>query len=1049
MVFREKCLQAPAFQIALILIACAFHASAQTPTAKAMELQQSRYELRPGQPAQVSATSDTLDFLLTAKTRTIQFGGASTDGLVVGPNKAGDQILLAASLRAKPGEYAVTITATSASGEVRQAAVTMVVQPRQTVPTGSSRPPVVLLNGWEIGFTNSCPIANSSSDTFGNLASYLISDGVPVVYLFDNCVEGANQPIEYLGNDLGAFLNTIQYTNGAQVPQIDLVAFSLGGLIARDYLAGLQPSEALTPPTTTLVRDMVLIATPNFGSFVAGNYATEIEVGTQSGELVPGSSFLWNLANWNQRSDDLRGVNTIAVAGNAGEYLPNLSSGSENNNASDGIVSLTSASMGFVYPHTAAKTRVVPYCHIDPVGFTNTTLGTYLCNAPGIANVTDTNQYTGQIVRSFLSGTTAWQSIGNTMATDPYLSTNGGMFFSLLSSTGAYATDVTAVEWGTLVLTPGGDVASNYGGAATIYYEDLVAGTGVFEATSTSLGSWNCGTWAEPLGYFSAYRCKIDATIFAVGPLITMSPLVVSSGGSITITGSDFASLCSSGCQVIATPASATTGTLLKVTSWSNTSITATLPASFSGFITLTVDAIPGSDSIAIMAAVPNPSTIAAAPTSLQFAYTAGGTAPSSQTIQITNSGSGTLAWTATSSASWLSVSPSSGTAPSTLTVSASPGSLSAGTYSGNVQIASTGASNTPLSVAVTLTVTQAPPALSVSPQSLTFNYTVGGAAPAAQSVSITNAGAGALSWTAASDDYWIVLSAASGSAPSTLSVSINAANLAAGTYTSAVPITASGASGSPTSVAITLVVQGAQPAPTITAAGNAGSFQTNFASATWISIFGTNLSTVTYTWQASDFSNGLLPTSLQGVSVTIDGIPAYVDYISPTQINALAPDDANTGPVQVQVTTAQQTSNSLSVQKNQFSPALFTIDNGAYVAALHADYTLVGNANLLPGVTTLPAQPGETILLYGTGFGPTNPPLLTDQLVATPSPLANTVQVTIGGVAATVVYAGLVESGLYQLNVTVPASLTSGNAAVVATVGGLSTQSGVAITVQ
>jgi uncharacterized protein (TIGR03437 family) len=305
------------------------------------------------------------------------------------------------------------------------------------------------------------------------------------------------------------------------------------------------------------------------------------------------------------------------------------------------------------------------------------------------------------------------------------------------------------------------------------------------------------------------------------------------------------------------------------------------------------------------------------------------------------------------------------------------------------------------------------------------------------------------LSWTATSNDYWLVLSATSGSAPSTLSVSINPANLAAGTYTSAVPITASGATGSPASAAITLVVQGAQPAPNITAAGNAGSFQANFASATWISIFGTNLSTVTYTWQASDFSNGLLPTSLQGVSVTVDGIPAYIDYISPTQINALVPDDANTGPVQVQVTTAKQASNSLSVQKNQFSPAFFTIDNGAYVAALHADYTLVGSANLLPGVTTLPAQPGETILLYGTGFGPTNPPLLTDQLVATPSPLANTVTVTIGGVAATVAYAGLVESGLYQLNVTVPSSLTAGNAAVVATIGGVATQTGVAITVQ
>ena len=228
----------------------------------------------------------------------------------------------------------------------------------------------------------------------------------------------------------------------------------------------------------------------------------------------------------------------------------------------------------------------------------------------------------------------------------------------------------------------------------------------------------------------------------------------------------------------------------------------------------------------------------------------------------------------------------------------------------------------------------------------------------------------------------------------------------------------------------------------------NAGGYQTNFASATWVSIFGTNLSTATYIWQNSDFVNGLLPTSLEGVSVTINGMPAFIDYISPTQINVLAPDDATTGSVQVQVTVAQQASNSFSVAKNQFSPAFFTIGNGAYVAALHSDYTLVGSANLLPGVTTRPAQPGETIQLYGTGFGPTNPALPTAQLVSTPAVLANQVQVTIGGMAATVVYAGLVESGTYQLNVTVP-NLPNGDAPVVATIGGVISQTGVSITVQ
>jgi uncharacterized protein (TIGR03437 family) len=365
---------------------------------------------------------------------------------------------------------------------------------------------------------------------------------------------------------------------------------------------------------------------------------------------------------------------------------------------------------------------------------------------------------------------------------------------------------------------------------------------------------------------------------------------------------------------------------------------------------------------------------------------------------------------------------------------------MSAGTYTGNVQISASGASNTPFSVAVTLTVTQALPSLAISPLALTFNYTVGGSVPAVQTVSVTNAGAGALSFTASSSTYWVAVSPASGSAPTTQSVSISPANLAAGTYTTTVEITAAGATGSPASIAITLVVQGTQPAGTITAVANAGGYQPGVASAAWIAIFGSNLSTSTYTWQGSDFVNGALPTSLQGVSVMIDGVPAYVEYISPTQINVLAPDDANIGPVAVQVTAAKQASNSLTVQKTEFLPAFFSIENGAYVAALHLDYSLIS--------PTSPAQPGETVILYGTGFGPTTPALSTGQLIATPAVLANSVQISIGGTVAFVSYAGLVEPGTYQFNVTVP-NLPSGDAPVVATIGSMSSQTGVSLTVQ
>jgi uncharacterized protein (TIGR03437 family) len=1012
-----------------------------------MDVRQTRYEVRAGEAVQIVAPQETVDFVANAKSRHVEIVTGDTavasGGLVAGPNRAGDQILLGASLRTKPGEYTVRLSATNAAGEQRQTGLAVEVQPRVSVPSSSLRSPVVLLNGWETGFTGTCPLASSASDTFGSLAQYLVSDGVPVVYLFDNCLEDPGQPIEVLGNDLGAFLKTIQYDTGAQVPQIDLVGFSMGGLIARAYLAGLQPGETLTPPTTTLVGKLVLIATPNFGSSVAGNYANIITAGSQDAELEPGSAFLWNLATWNQRGDDLRGVDAIAVIGNAGTYTPNFLSGTTLANASDGLVSLTSASLGFV-ADDATVTRVVPYCHVDPTAFTNTAFGTFACNAGGIANVNSTTQNTGQIVRSFLAGTTDWESIGTAASADPYLSKNGAMFFALVNSTGGYVADMTGVTFGTVSLANGGDTG-------TIFYVDFVLGTGAFTATSASLGSISCGMWPEPLGYTSALRCKLGPVIYLVGPLAETGELAVNAGTALTITGAGFGSQCI-GCKVVATPAGSTTAQQLTTTQWANTSITANLPASLTGLVTIAVLAAGGSDAIAVMV---NPqSTLAVEPTSLQFAATVGGTAPAAQSIQITNSASGTLTWTATASAAlsanWLSVSPASGTAPSTLTVSVAPAGLSAGTYTGSIAIAAAGASNTPASIGVTFTVAAAAASLAAVPQALAFQYTYGGAVPAAQNVAISNTGGGTLEWTASTDSYWLAVSAASGSAPATLSVSVNPVNLAAGAYTGNVQIAAAGATGSPAAVSATLVVTGTQPAGVITGMANAASFQPGFAAATWVSIFGTNLSQSTYTWQASDFVNGLLPTSLQGVSVTINGVAAYVGYISPTQINVLAPDDATAGAVQVQVTAAQQTSNSFSAPKAPFAPAFFTIAGGDYVAAQHADYSLVGAANLLPGVTTTPAKPGETILLYGTGFGPTNPPLPTAQLVTTPEPLpTNAVAISIGGVAATAAFAGLVSPGLYQFNVTVPNSLPNGDAAVLAMIGGVATQTGVSVTVQ
>jgi hypothetical protein len=86
--------------------------------------------------------------------------------------------------------------------------------------------------------------------------------------------------------------------------------------------------------------------------------------------------------------------------------------------------------------------------------------------------------------------------------------------------------------------------------------------------------------------------------------------------------------------------------------------------------------------------------------------------------------------------------------------------------------------------------------------------------------------------------------------------------------------------------------------------------------------------------------------------------------------------------------------------------------------------------------------MPGETIVRYGTGFGATSPAAPANATFPTPLPLATLPTLTIA--PATVTYAGLIEPGVYQLNVVVPVTLPAGDAAVVATAGGQRSQANV-----
>jgi uncharacterized protein (TIGR03437 family) len=135
------------------------------------------------------------------------------------------------------------------------------------------------------------------------------------------------------------------------------------------------------------------------------------------------------------------------------------------------------------------------------------------------------------------------------------------------------------------------------------------------------------------------------------------------------------------------------------------------------------------------------------------------------------------------------------------------------------------------------------------------------------------------------------------------------------------------------------------------------------------------------------------------------------------------------------------------TAQAQSISPSFFVFNGGPYVAATHANGSYIGPTTLYPGSTS-PAKPGETVVLYANGFGPTSVPVVSgsETQSGTLSPLP---AVKIGGVNASATFAGLVAAGEFQFNVVVPSSLASGDQSITATYGGRTTQAGTLITIQ
>ncbi|HVV46197.1 MAG TPA: choice-of-anchor V domain-containing protein [Bryobacteraceae bacterium] len=239
-------------------------------------------------------------------------------------------------------------------------------------------------------------------------------------------------------------------------------------------------------------------------------------------------------------------------------------------------------------------------------------------------------------------------------------------------------------------------------------------------------------------------------------------------------------------------------------------------------------------------------------------------------------------------------------------------------------------------------------------------------------------------------------------------------------------------------------LTQASAAGPTISGVFDAESARPSFTSGQWVAIYGAGLSNTTRFWGDSDFTGGTspgspLPTTLDGVSVTIGGQPAAVYFVSPTQLNVLAPSNLVLGPTQIVVTNNGTASTAFAGAVVSSSPSFFYYAAGGklYPAAVHLDtHNVVSDSE--------PAHPGETLAFFLNGIAPAP-----GGIIVPVTEFQQLVTISAGGTALTTSAPFLVFAGEFQVNVTLPPSLPAGSQTLSMSVsgGGSTADAGVTVT--
>jgi uncharacterized protein (TIGR03437 family) len=230
---------------------------------------------------------------------------------------------------------------------------------------------------------------------------------------------------------------------------------------------------------------------------------------------------------------------------------------------------------------------------------------------------------------------------------------------------------------------------------------------------------------------------------------------------------------------------------------------------------------------------------------------------------------------------------------------------------------------------------------------------------------------------------------------------------------------------------------------PSISSSGVADAWtgQPGIAPGAWIRVSGTAISDTEANW--SPVAGSPLPTTLAGVSVTVNDIVAAISHVCPTSVTLLVPgsltgvnakivvqrDGIAGNPAWVPITAALPTIYSVADPNSnptQYYAAVTTAGAGIRLSLVNRKGAFLGNSAVDPRAVR-GVYAGESIDLYATGLGATMPDFPTDQLLNSPRTVAGTVNVHFGDTIVSADSVALVEPGMYQLRVTVPATLTAG----------------------